>query len=210
MNRAYSVLNVKEVQEEQRIISGTATTPKPDRMNDIVEPLGVKFKNPMPLLHQHDRRSPVGLVKFKKPTEQGIEFEATLPKILDPGPLRDRVETAWLEVKNGLIRAVSIGFRILEDGIEFLDNGGLHFTKTEVFELSLVTIPAHPDAMIDVIRSIDAPVMADKGIVTESVEEIIARKTGVKAPQSKSLPVVKLQDPARDSAKPYVIKKIHI
>jgi hypothetical protein len=43
MNRAYSILTVKAVEEDQRIIRGMATTPSPDRVGDIVEPLGVKF-----------------------------------------------------------------------------------------------------------------------------------------------------------------------
>ena len=46
MNRAYSLLEVKQVDDDARIIVGTATTPSPDRVGDIVEPLGVKFKNP--------------------------------------------------------------------------------------------------------------------------------------------------------------------
>jgi hypothetical protein len=50
-------------------------------MGDIVEPLGVKFKNPMPLLHQHDSEKPVGTVKFDKPTKDGITFTAQLPVI---------------------------------------------------------------------------------------------------------------------------------
>ena len=40
---AYSVLTIKEVSEDKRIISGMATTPEPDRVGDIVElesPLG--------------------------------------------------------------------------------------------------------------------------------------------------------------------------
>ena len=50
MNRAYSILEIKTVSDDQRIITGTATTPSPDRVGDVVEPLGVKFKNPLPLL----------------------------------------------------------------------------------------------------------------------------------------------------------------
>jgi len=161
MNRMYSVLHVKAVEEEQRIIRGVATTPNPDRVGDIVEPLGVQFKNPMPLLHQHDHTRPVGTVTFDKPTKNGITFEARLPKIEEPGPLRDRVETAWGEIKAGLVRAVSIGFRALE--YAFLDGGGIRFTETEVLELSLVSVPANADAMISTIKSIDAPLLAATG-----------------------------------------------
>ena len=163
MNRAYSILEVKAVEEEERVIRGVATTPTPDRVGDIVEPLGVKFKNPMPLLHQHDAERPVGTVKFDKPTKDGITFEARLPKIDTPGPLKDRVDTAWGEVKAGLVRAVSIGFRTLKDGYEWMDSGGIRFLKTEVLELSLVTVPANADAKISTIKSIDRPLLAASG-----------------------------------------------
>lgn len=161
MNRAYSILTVKAVEEDQRIIRGTATTPSPDRMGDVVDPLGIKFKNPLPLLHQHQSKAPVGTVKFDKPTKDGIQFEARLPKVDEPPSLKDRVDTAWAEIKLGLVRAVSIGFRPIE--YSFMDDGGIHFIASEILELSLVTIPANQDATIQVIRSIDAPLLAATG-----------------------------------------------
>ncbi len=161
MNRAYSIMTVKAVDEDRRVIRGTATTPSPDRVGDIVEPLGVQFKNPMPLLWAHKADKPVGLVKFDKPTKDGITFEAELPTIDEPGALKDRVDEAWQSVKAGLVAAVSIGFRAIE--YAFLDDGGIRFVKSEVYELSLVTIPANADATISLIKSIDAPVLAATG-----------------------------------------------
>lgn len=161
MNRMYSVLTVKAVDEGERIIRGVATTPNPDRVGDIVEPLGVQFKNPMPLLHQHDHDKPVGTVTFDAPTKDGITFEARLPKIDEAGPLRDRIETAWGELKAGLVRAVSIGFRSIEHA--WLDGGGIRFIKSEVLELSLVSVPANADAVISTIKSIDRNLLAATG-----------------------------------------------
>ena len=156
MNRAYSVLHVKSVDEAQRIIRGIATTPETDRVGDIVVSEGVKFKNPSPLLWQHQHDKPVGTVKFDKPTAQGVTFEAQLPKIEEPGILKDRVDEAWQSVKAGLVTAVSIGFRVIDDAVERMKDGGLKFLKTEVYELSLVTIPANASAVITAIKSIDA------------------------------------------------------
>jgi hypothetical protein len=99
MNRAYAVLDVKSVDEEKRIIRGVATTPTPDRVGDIVEPLGVKFKNPLPLLWQHMNDKPVGECIFDKPTKNGITFEAQMPIIDEPGALKDRIDEAWQSVK---------------------------------------------------------------------------------------------------------------
>jgi HK97 family phage major capsid protein/HK97 family phage prohead protease len=159
--RAYSVLEIKSVNEEARVIRGVATTPSTDRMGDIIEPLGVQFSNPMPLLWQHKSDKPVGLATFDKPTAKGIGFEASLAKINEPGTLKDRVDEAWQSLKLGLVRGVSIGFRPIE--YSFIDNGGVRFVETEVMELSLVTIPANQDATIQVIKSIDADMRAAKG-----------------------------------------------
>jgi HK97 family phage major capsid protein/HK97 family phage prohead protease len=166
MNRAYSILTVKAVQEDQRIIRGTATTPTPDRVFDVVEPLGVKFKNPLPLLHQHDTSAPVGTVKFDKPTKTGITFEARIPKIDEPGLLKDRVDLAWAEVRAGLVTAVSIGFRPIETNR--MDDGGIRYVESEVMELSLVTVPANADCTISMIKSLDTAQRAATGHTQES------------------------------------------
>lgn len=153
MERAYSLLTVKSVDPEKRVITGLATSPEPDRMGDIVEPLGVTFKNPLPLLLYHDSQRPVGQVAFDKPTAQGITFTAKLPAIDEPGTLRERIEEAWQSLKAGLISGVSIGFRALEQA--FMKDGGVHFLKTEVLELSLVAIPANASATIHTIKTLD-------------------------------------------------------
>lgn len=123
-------------------------------MGDVVEPLGVTYKNPLPLLLYHNSQKPVGWVKFQKPTKDGIAFEAKLPTIDEPGTVRERIEEAWTSIKAGLLTAVSIGFRAIEESFN-KETGGFHFLKTEVLELSLVAIPAQRDARIETIKSLD-------------------------------------------------------
>jgi len=162
MNRAYSVLEVKSYDEETRTITGVATSPALDRMGDIVDPLGVNYKNPMPLLWQHDHEKPVGNVEFDKPTAKGVNFRATIASISEPGILKDRLDEAWQSVKAGLVRAVSIGFRSIEDE-PIKGTYGILYKKTEVFELSLVTIPANAQATIQTIKSFDTGLPAASG-----------------------------------------------
>ena len=81
MNRAYSVLTVKAIDEDKRVIRGVATTPSVDRVGDIIDPLGVKFENPLAFLWQHRHDQPIGSVKFDKPTKDGI---VTSLEIFDP------------------------------------------------------------------------------------------------------------------------------
>jgi HK97 family phage major capsid protein/HK97 family phage prohead protease len=155
-NRAYSTFEIKAVDTEQRVIEGIASTPTPDRMSDIVEPLGASFKMPLPLLMRHDSDLPVGEVTYAKPTKEGIPFRARIFEAApdDPPELKARLDMAWAEVKRKLIRAVSIGFRAIETS--FIEStGGIRFTKWEWLELSLVTIPANMDATIQTIKSYD-------------------------------------------------------
>lgn len=163
MNRAYSVLSVKAVDDEKRVIRGIASTPSPDRMGDVVEPLGAKFKTPMPLLWQHQHDKPVGLVEFAQPNKDGIPFEARLPEITEPGVLKDRVDEAWQSVKAGLVAAVSIGFQAIPEQVERLKSGGLRFKEWDWLELSLVTIPANSEATITQIKAIDTELRAASG-----------------------------------------------
>lgn len=151
--RAYSLLTIKSVDDDSFVIEGIATTPAPDRVGDIVEPLGAKFKLPMPLLWQHHTDKPVGEVTFAKPSKDGIPFKASIrkPSEFTSETLIARALEAWESVKTGLVRTVSIGFSALE--YSFIKEGGIHFTEWEWLELSLVTIPAQQEAVITAIKS---------------------------------------------------------
>lgn len=164
VERAYSILTVKAVKEDERVIEGIASTPTPDRMGDIVEPMGAKFSVPMPLLWQHDHSKPVGHVEFAKPNKNGIPFRARIlaPEDGDPQVLKDRLDEAWGSVKRGLVRAVSIGFKSLEFSV--MEDGGWRFLQWEWLELSLVTIPANAEATINTVKSIDRDLRAASGV----------------------------------------------
>ena len=153
MERAYSVLTIKAIDAATRKIRGIASTPEPDRIGDVVEPLGAKFAPELPLLLHHNRQAPVGVARFFPPTAAGITFEAELPEIDTPGPLKDEVDRAWSSILHKLIRGVSIGFRPID--VEPTKGGGLRFLKSEILELSLVTVPAHQSATFAVIKSLD-------------------------------------------------------
>lgn len=161
MNRAYSTIDIKSVSDGDRVITGIATTPSPDRMGDVVEPLGAEFATEVPALWQHMHDQPVGHVRFGKPTAQGIPFTMTLAKSDEPGALKDRLDEAWQSVKLRIVRAVSIGFRAIEYAL--MEGGGVRFLKTEILELSLVTVPANADCTITSIKSIDAIQRAASG-----------------------------------------------
>lgn len=185
-NRAYSMLEVKAFNEEKRTFSGWATTPAPDRMADTIDPLGAKFKNPLVLLHQHKHDMPIGSVRFSKPTKKGIEFEASIPFVEEDGPLKDRVDTAWGEIKHKLVRAVSIGFRPLK--FAYLDDGGIEFQEIEIFELSTVSVPANAQATITSIKSLDEAARKAAGIVDQQFERTRKAASGIRIIRSNITP----------------------
>jgi HK97 family phage prohead protease len=202
-NRAYSVLEIKAIDEERRVFRGIATTPTPDRVGDIIDHKGLRFKNPLPLLWQHKHDQPIGQVTFETPTAKGTPFEAQIPIVHEAGSLKDRVDTAWGEIKHGLVRATSIGFLPLA-APERNKHGGATFPEVEIYELSAVTIPMNAEALITQIKSIDAAYREAEGIVDDP--EIPSEPDPL--PEGKKAVVVRLGKAAQDRA-PFVINKIH-
>lgn len=152
MDRAFSCLEIKQVDEDRRIIRGIATRPTPDRLGDIVESDGAEFRLPLPLLSHHDRTRPIGNVTKARVTSDGIQIEAQLAKVDEPGTLKDRLDEAWQEIRAGLVRGLSIGFRPLESA-RIEGTSGIRFLKWTWLELSAVVIPAHEDANILAVKS---------------------------------------------------------
>lgn len=200
MNRAYSLITIKAVDEKRRIFTGIATTPEVDRVEDTINPLGASFKNPITLLHQHKPDVPVGQARFKRPTKEGIEFEAEIPIIAEPPTLKERVDVAWGELKAGLVRAVSIGFKPIK--YAFIENGGIEFQEIEIYELSLVSIPANASAVISDIKSIDAQLRKAAGVPEPTRPQNPIDPKPPAASGKKQLPVVRLTPPASGKSKP--------
>src|SRR5262245_38526873 len=165
LNRAYSLLEIKRVDEDARIITGIATTPAPDRLGDVVEPEGAQFNLPMPLLWQHDASQPIGHVTQAKVSKAGIEIVAQIAK-----GVTAEIDRVWAMIKAGLAPGLSIGFKSLEHSK--LDNGGLRFLKWLWLELSAVTVPANSEATIATVKSIDAAQLAASGRTARGVVHV--------------------------------------
>lgn len=153
--KAYGQIQLKAVDEEQRIIKGIASTVSTDRDGDIVEPAGAVFTLPMPFLWQHKRDEPIGQVIEAEITEKGVEVTVQIAKIDEEGRLKERVDEAWQSIKSGLVKGLSIGFRGTD--YEFLQPRGMRFKKWQWHELSAVTIAANPEAGIVSVKQAETP-----------------------------------------------------
>jgi len=170
----FSAIVIKTYDDERREITGIASTPQLDRVNDIVEPMGLTFQKDTPLLLNHDPTKPVGNVQFGTPTAKGLPFKATIAKVTEPGAIRDRTDESWHSVKAGLIRGVSIGF--VPKASEPLGKGqGMRYTKADVHELSLVAIPANPGAIITAFKSLNATSAPTGELLTVTTQGVLHR-----------------------------------
>jgi len=141
MNKAYSTLEIKSVDESRGTITGIASTPSPDRMKDVVVPEGAVFNLPIPLLWQHDAGNPIGNVIKATVTPRGIEIVAEIAR-----GVTDEIDRYYKMIKAGLVRGLSIGFSGLET--EPLASGGVRWKRWSWLELSAVTIPCNAECSI--------------------------------------------------------------
>lgn len=162
INRVYSTMVIKAVDEDKREITGIASTPGTDRMGDIVEPGGAEFTLPVPFLWQHDHLQPVGQVIAANVTSKGIEVRVRLVKPTPdmPSQMLARLEEAWQSIKTGLVRGLSIGFSYLDYSVI---ETGIRYSRWNWHELSAVTVPANAEASITSIKSLDTAARASSG-----------------------------------------------
>jgi len=151
MEKAYSFLEIKSVDDEQRIIEGIATTPEPDHIGDVMEPKGAKFTLPMPFCIGHPQTGgkPIGDVTKATITKDGILIRAEIRK--NSG--LEYVEEAWKQIKAKLVRGLSIGFVPMEQP-ERLKSGGRWFKLWHWAETSAVVIPMNTGATIQIVKSL--------------------------------------------------------
>lgn len=154
---AYSLLEVKAFDERSGVIEGVATTPSADRVRDVMNPFGMVQRTKDIKLHlYHNTEKPVGTVEFGRPTKDGIPFRAMLPEVVEQGEVKERVDEARHSIKYKLISAVSIGFMSIPGEYELLPDGGVKYNKWEIVELSLTSVPANPEAVIRIAKSVQA------------------------------------------------------
>lgn len=150
-NKFYSLLDVKSIDDTQRIIKGIATDVSPDHVGDRIDLQGIELTGAtVPLLIQHDHNLPIGTVTNLQPTAKGLMMTAKLPTKVDSPELQKRIDTAYSEIKEGLRTGLSIGFIGLD--WDYLADDTRLFTKIKLLEISVVTIGCNPRAGITEVK----------------------------------------------------------
>jgi HK97 family phage prohead protease len=148
-----------------RVIASDAT---PDRMGDVLEANGCQLadfrQNPV-MLAQHDSNKPIGRwpsIEVKNGRLEALgEFA--------PEGVSDLADEYCRLAKSGIIRAVSVGFIPIE--YEPRRGGGYLFKRWDLLELSLVSVPANPNALV-IERRLSGAV---SGLVDPELREAIGQ-----------------------------------
>ena len=218
MNKIVTIDNVKmEInQEGKELFWFKVTSEAVDRQNEIVKSDSYdieKFMQNPVMFFQHNSYSlPIGLwVDYKvenkslylagwfheKTDEQGNELSKTVKEY----------------VKDGIIKATSIGFRAIENHTERIENKNiLIYDKIDLIEVSVVTIGANPEALAKMKNYIgeqmDLTEKAGSVLSKANKENLISAMESIK----KVLESAGKDEPENETAKDYdnEIKELEI
>lgn len=100
------------------------------------------------LLWQHDSSKPLGVYQDIQEDEKGLYVKAQL--------LINDVEKAaecYALIKAGAISGLSIGYTVNDNGSKFGSDGNRYLSDLKLWEISVVTFPANPEANIDAVKN---------------------------------------------------------
>ena len=146
-----SAFSIKAADDQSVYIEGYASTVDIDRHGDVV-PTKVwekgmmnYLKNPI-ILAYHDHSNPVGRMVEHKTDSKGLWIKA-------------RISTAAKQfqlIKDGILTAFSIGFRVLD--AEYKSDAEVFLIKDlELVEISVVSVPANQNTLFDLSKAFDTP-----------------------------------------------------
>lgn len=125
----------------------------------------------------HDWKEPVATIEEAYEDDRGLFVRMRFHSTDDAQRCRTIVKE---RIERGKSVGLSIGFRVLPDGYKVEDNVRT-LTAIEVFEVSIVTVPMNPAALVTSAKGLaDGPYNEALSAVVDAVDEI-ARRTAARA-----------------------------
>lgn len=215
VRRTFSVRGKpKSVNTIERTVEHVASDETPDRMGDIIRVKGWDldaFKsNPVLLRYHNSEAPPLGTVPQVKrgKKDDGSPALLTLSQFFADDKQDDEGRLLARLVMDGDLPAVSVGFMPLstlrpETAEERTKLGlgpwGVVYEGAQLLELSVVTVPANPNALM---RKLDA--LAESGALSKALAAQVMKSC---EPSTRTIvPVAKIDDTPTDTAKndPYL------
>ncbi|MDX1949586.1 MAG: HK97 family phage prohead protease [Rickettsiales bacterium] len=120
-----------------------------DNHDDVILPFAfsdsLMRENNIKLLWQHRADEPIGIITHIEEDEMGLFVEGKL--LLEV----ERAREAYALLKSGVLRGLSIGFRVTD--FEINESNIRLIKSADLFEISLVTFPANESAKITSVKS---------------------------------------------------------
>lgn len=146
MNTNHVKATIEEKSADE--FTAVASSAVVDRQGEVIEQTGWDLKNfkqnPI-MLWMHDHTKPLG-----KATRVWLDKTSGTPVLKFKGVISDATEwgrAAKQLMEEGILNSFSVGFRAMD-----IDDNKI--TKAELYEISLVTVPANPEARIIAAKSL--------------------------------------------------------
>ncbi len=153
-------LIVRATSDADRTIEHTITRRIVDRDGDVVEPRGGRLenfrKNPVVLFGHDSWAFPIGRNVELDVTDEEIR---ALTQFAGLDQAHPQAETAYRLMRDGFLKAASIGFMPItwSEDKALPAQDGWWFKEWELYEYSIVPIPANPDAVARMVKAYNLP-----------------------------------------------------
>lgn len=146
-------LKIKSVDDEGLITGYGAVFGNVDSYGDII--LKGAFKNSLAMMNpqdckvlwQHNAMKPIGVCQQLQEDDHGLFMKAQL-LINDV----DKARECHALLKAGAINGLSIGYTVNASGQRMGADGNNYLTDLKLWEISVVTFPANPEAQVESVK----------------------------------------------------------
>jgi len=144
---------VKSLDETGRFAGYASVFHVVDKQRDMVKPgafsktITATALSDVKLLWQHTWSEPVGVIDRLFEDAQGLYVEGRL--LMEVARARE----AYALLKSGALNGLSIGYSPVKSRTD-PDTGIRHLLEVDLWEISLVTLPANPHATVTVVKSL--------------------------------------------------------
>lgn len=97
------------------------------------------------ILYQHDSDEPIGIGQVEE-VDRGLFIRGQLELQLQ------KAKDAYVRLKGGLMRGLSIGYRSIPSRTEII-KGVRHLKELILYEVSVVTLPMNPQALVEAVKA---------------------------------------------------------